>query len=182
MTITSTNRGSSEVVRMAGMEPEPSALDCNTPRGRSKPLFRWFVMYPLLGLLAVVLLLSVVISSCEHLKGQRRDLIVNTLADLANVHSGLDKFAIDTGRYPTTTGGIDALLIQPIGVGGWQGPYIEGEPRDAWGRHFIYRCPGIQHPASFDLLSVGPDGIEGTDDDLRYDGFEPTAKPGESKP
>ena len=33
----------------------------------------------------------------------------------------LDQFRLDTGRYPTTAEGLDALLNDP-GVNGWDGP------------------------------------------------------------
>ena len=37
---------------------------------------------------------------------------------------------------------------------------------DAWGRPMRYRCPGRHNPDGYDLWSVGPDGIDGTADDI----------------
>jgi len=36
--------------------------------------------------------------------------------------------------------------------------------RDAWGRPFRYRCPGIHNKHSFDLWSLGPDPDDPSDD------------------
>ena len=44
--------------------------------------------------------------------------------------------------------------------------YLKAEPKDGWGRSLIVvRCPGEGHRA-IDLLSKGPDGHEGTADDI----------------
>jgi|GEM_PF-4062381 len=43
---------------------------------------------------------------------------------------------------------------------------LDEEPRDPWGRPFIYKHPGVKHPDSFDLFSAGPDRKAGTDDDI----------------
>lgn len=41
-------------------------------------------------------------------------------------------------------------------------------PNDAWGRPFIYRCPGATHAHGWDLYSRGPDGSDdlGGNDDI----------------
>jgi general secretion pathway protein G len=43
----------------------------------------------------------------------------------------------------------------------WRGPYLNKSelPKDPWGRPYVYRSPG-QH-GDYDLLSYGPDGVEG---------------------
>jgi general secretion pathway protein G len=79
----------------------------------------------------------------------------------------LDVFEIDTGRYPTSDEGLNALLSQPAGVREWHGPYIErGMPKDPWGNPYVYRSPGQHNTASYDLYSFGPDGAEGGGDDI----------------
>ena len=39
-------------------------------------------------------------------------------------------------------------------------------PKDAWGQEFICECPGKRSPESYDLLSMGLDGLEGAEDDI----------------
>lgn len=42
---------------------------------------------------------------------------------------------------------------------------LNKEPKDGWGRPFLFRCPG-EH-GEVDLVSKGKDGKEGTEDDIR---------------
>jgi len=37
---------------------------------------------------------------------------------------------------------------------------------DQWNNPYIYYFPGKHNPGAYDLLSAGPDGKEGTDDDI----------------
>lgn len=57
----------------------------------------------------------------------------------------IERFALDTGRYPTETEGMTALTARPYAMTSqqWRGPYLEmttGNPlRDPWNRPFRYR-------------------------------------------
>ena len=44
---------------------------------------------------------------------------------------------------------------------------LNKEPKDAWGRDLIFKCPGEQNPDGVDVVSSGPDKQEGTDDDIK---------------
>lgn len=43
---------------------------------------------------------------------------------------------------------------------------LNRDPKDGWGRPFWFKCPG-EHGNEIDLMSFGPDGQEGTADDLK---------------
>ncbi len=74
---------------------------------------------------------------------------------------GLDAFRLDVGRYPSTSEGLNALIVNP-GVEGWNGPYLKkGLPNDPWKRPYIYQSPG-EH-GDYDLVSNGADGAPGGD-------------------
>ena len=75
--------------------------------------------------------------------------------------STLDLFYLDTGRYPSATEGLTALVQRPGGVENWNGPYLKGTvvPNDPWGHPYIYRQPG-EHGV-YDIVSYGSDGQEG---------------------
>jgi general secretion pathway protein G len=75
--------------------------------------------------------------------------------------STLDLYYLDTGRYPSTSEGLEALVQRPAGVEGWNGPYLKGGfvPNDPWGRAYVYRMPG-EH-GTYDILSYGPEGQQG---------------------
>lgn len=85
--------------------------------------------------------------------------------DVATLEAGLDRFEVDTGRYPTTEEGLNALLVAPADLAGsWHGPYVNRIPLDPWGRPFIYVRPSKRPGQQFDVRSLGPDGVESPDD------------------
>src|SRR6185312_6212502 len=75
--------------------------------------------------------------------------------------SVLDLFNLDTGRYPTTSEGLVALIRSPGNIPSWNGPYLKSGsvPDDPWGKPYVYRSPG-EHGA-YDIMSYGSDGNEG---------------------
>ena len=79
--------------------------------------------------------------------------------------TALKLYELDNGNFPTTSQGLDALLRQPTSspaAQNWNGPYIEKEPLDPWGRPYVYESPG-DHRSDYDLSSKGKD--ESKDDD-----------------
>lgn len=82
----------------------------------------------------------------------------------------LDTYRLDTGHYPTTEQGLNALVAKPADEPKWQGPYLQKEvPTDPWGKSYIFRSPG--QTAEFDLLSYGKDsqpGGESENADISY--------------
>jgi general secretion pathway protein G len=86
-------------------------------------------------------------------------------ADLSNLKTALGMFEVDNGRFPTTSEGLGALITnpQPGTFQNWHKVLDKNSvPVDPWGNPYIYRCPGSTNPDSYDLLSAGPDGREGT--------------------
>ncbi len=80
---------------------------------------------------------------------------------IKELEGALQLFSFDIGRYPTSSEGLEALIRNPGNLESWKGPYVQKSelPKDPWGKPYVYRCPG-QH-GDFDLLSYGPDGVEG---------------------
>jgi general secretion pathway protein G len=54
--------------------------------------------------------------------------------------------------------GIDDLVAQK---------FLPKKQKDPWGREYILRCPGQINTDGSDIISVGPDGQEGTADDVK---------------
>src|SRR5437016_13899406 len=75
--------------------------------------------------------------------------------------SALDLFFLDSGRYPSGSEGLTALVQRPGSISGWSGPYLKGGlvPADPWGNPYIYRSPGQR--GAYDIVSFGADGQEG---------------------
>jgi general secretion pathway protein G len=80
----------------------------------------------------------------------------------------LEAYRTTMNSYPPSSPGLAALREPPTGAGSrWAGPYIKiSIPADPWGRPFRYQSPGRHNPASYDLWSLGPDGLDGTADDI----------------
>ena len=81
----------------------------------------------------------------------------------------LAAFKVNVGRFPSTEEGLSALIVCPRRLEDkWRGPYISARalefPLDPWQRPYQYRSPGSRNPASYDLWSLGPDGVESADD------------------
>lgn len=87
-------------------------------------------------------------------------------AQIELLGQALDQFRLDTGRYPTTSEGLESLLTNP-GVEGWDGPYLRKNvvPRDPWGKAYEYQSPGSH--SDYDLLSYGADGAPGGEGENR---------------
>jgi general secretion pathway protein G len=75
--------------------------------------------------------------------------------------SALDLFYLDTGRYPSSSEGLGALVNKTSAIPAWNGPYLKGGtvPADPWGHSYVYRSPG-EH-GSYDITSFGSDGQQG---------------------
>jgi len=79
----------------------------------------------------------------------------------------LDAFEVDTGFYPQGSAGLNALVDQPSNAQNWKGPYLkQGIPNDPWGNPYQYVYPGKVNASGFDIISMGPDGRAGGDDDV----------------
>jgi len=119
----------------------------------------------LLVLVILATLAAVVVPKFARRSEQARITAART--DIANLEVSLDAFEVDTGRYPTSAEGLAALVENPGDVKGWTGPYIRrGVPKDPWSNEYVYACPGEHNVNGFDLHSLGPDGQDGTDDDI----------------
>lgn len=80
-------------------------------------------------------------------------------AQIELLGQALDQFRLDTGRYPTSQEGLDALSVDP-GIDGWDGPYLKKAlPKDPWGTPYKYQSPGTH--GDYDLISFGKDGKSG---------------------
>jgi len=81
------------------------------------------------------------------------------------IKSALGQYEVDNGFYPKS---LNDLIQQPSNAKNWHGPYLDPPqlPLDPWQNPYIYYYPGKHNASSYDLLSVGPDGKEGTDDDI----------------
>jgi general secretion pathway protein G len=81
-------------------------------------------------------------------------------AQIDALEKALDTYRLDTGHYPSTELGLNALVQKPASEPKWSGPYLRKDiPLDPWGKPYVYKVPGEK--GDFDLLSYGKDGQPG---------------------
>ena len=84
-------------------------------------------------------------------------------AQIHNFNTALGSYKLDTGTFPTTEQGLQALRVKPNDVNQWAGPYMPQEiPDDPWGHPYVYKYPG-EHGDEPDISSYGADGQVGGD-------------------
>ena len=143
------------------------AAGCGSPtvnrrsRGRSAftsafTLVEMLLVVTIIGILAAIVLPKIVGRSEQARQTAAR-------ADIASIKTSLDAFEVDNGFYPRS---LQDLVTMPNNAKNWHGPYLDKIPQDPWGNNYIYYFPGKHNPSSFDLISMGSDGKEGTEDDI----------------
>lgn len=90
--------------------------------------------------------------------------IATAKAQIESFATALDAYRLDTGSYPSTAQGLDALWQRPAvdPPANWSAPYVrKAIPADPWGHPYVYVSPGRVNPTGYDLLSYGADGQPG---------------------
>lgn len=129
-----------------------------------------FTLIEVMIVLAIVLALSTLVGIAVF---ARRDQAKVNFAeiDLNNIQSAMEQFRFDFERYPTDEEGIAVL---------WNSELLDAEsdtekyteylqkpmPNDRWGNEWGYRAESETREGKYDLWSNGPDGEEGTEDDI----------------
>jgi general secretion pathway protein G len=87
--------------------------------------------------------------------------IVAARVQINNFEQALTQYKMNTGTFPTTEQGLEALRTKPSGVNQWDGPYLRKEiPVDPWTHPYVYKFPG-EHGDEPDIISYGLDGQPG---------------------
>ena len=125
--------------------------------------------FTLIELLLVLVILGVLAAIVVPKFAGRTEQARQTAAQsqIATFGTALDAFEVDNGYYPKGKNGLSDLVVQPRDATSWKGPYMKNDiPNDPWGRPYVYECPGKHNPSSYDLMSMGPDGRAGNEDDI----------------
>ncbi len=116
-------------------------------------LIELMIVVVILGILATMIMPKI-LSKPE--KARRTKAMV----DMKTIQQALSLFKTDTGRFPTTSEGLQALVVNP-GIKGYDSEgYLEKVPKDPWGNSYIYLSPGLEN-RDYDLISLGKDGEAG---------------------
>jgi len=128
--------------------------------------------FTLIEIMLVVIIIGILVAMLvPNIAGrseQARKTAARTDID-SNLSTALDLYRMDIGQYPTSGQGLGALIAVPTASPApaqWSGPYLKKKkiPKDPWGREYVYTSPGTHNPDSYDLSSLGADGVESSDD------------------
>jgi len=130
---------------------------------------RGFTLLELMLVVVIIGLLAAIVAPA--LIGRSKEAKVSAVkAQIANFETALDLYKMDNDEYPSSEQGLQALRAQPSGdppANNWKGPYLKKAiPKDPWGNDYQYTAPGAVNTDNYDIISAGPDGKMGTEDDI----------------
>jgi general secretion pathway protein G len=132
-----------------------------------KSLIRRNGGFTLIEIMVVIVILSLLaILVGPKIIGRTDDAkIADAKVQIRNLESALKLYKLDSGVFPATEQGLQALITKPttgvIPRNYREGGYLETktEPKDPWGNDYVYISPG-EH-GDYDLSSLGADGVKG---------------------
>jgi len=126
---------------------------------RGFTLIELMIVIVIIGILATLLIPRIM----ERPEEARR---IKAMADIKTIESALKLYKIDSGTYPTTEQGIEALIkkpdTSPVPKKWREGGYLEGNavPKDPWSNAYYYTSPGTDG-RDYEIVSYGHDGEPG---------------------
>jgi len=99
---------------------------------------------------------------------QKKANIKAAQAQINLLDTPITEYHLELKQYPSS---LEALIAPPADLppgAMWGGPYLKDNqvPIDPWGSPYQYAAPGSNNPQGYDLWSLGPDGVEGSEDDI----------------
>lgn len=121
-----------------------------------------FTLVELLVVLAILGMLAALVGPqvLNQLGGAKSKSATIQIRDF---EQALELYKLDVGRFPRSGEGLEALVRQPSGAKGWNGPYLKKDelPMDPWGTPYEYRVSGSR----IEIISYGADGRAGGSDE-----------------
>ena len=125
---------------------------------------RGFTLIEIMVVIVILSLLAVLVA--PKIIGRSDDAkVADAKVQIRNIETGLKLYKLDSGVYPTTEQGLEALVIKPTSgtvPKNWkEGGYLESKsiPKDPWSNPYLYLSPSDH--GDYDLCSLGADGAKG---------------------
>jgi general secretion pathway protein G len=121
--------------------------------------------FTLIEIMVVIIILGILVGLIvpRFMEKPEKARMVKAQMQIESISAALKEYKLDSGDYPTTEQGLEALVEKPsIGKIPKKYPekgYFPKIPKDPWGNDYVYISPG-EH-GDFDLISYGADGEEG---------------------
>jgi len=141
------------------------------PKNQNRREPSGFTLVELLIVLGILAMLMALVAPRVMKQGEKANHD-KAQVDIAAFKQVLKLYKLDMKKFPTTEQSLSALSEEPEDLGDmspWDGPYLETDevPRDPWNNPYQYEWPSTHGKADYpDIWSFGPDGEEGTEDDI----------------
>ena len=115
--------------------------------------------FTLVELILVTVIISILAGmvSLSVVGRSKQARVSRALGDISTYETAIEAYALDHNDvYPDT--------LRELASG--EKKYVRDLKRDPWGNPYVFIVPGEHHQDSFDVLSMGPDGTAGTEDDV----------------
>jgi general secretion pathway protein G len=124
----------------------------------------------------LVLVILVILASLVgfYVRGaQQRALVDAAKSQIGSFKQCVEGFQLDVRNYPSSAGGLQSLITPPSDLRNpdrWKGPYLDSKkvPLDPWDMPYQYQLVDANN---YEIWSLGPDGADGTEDDIRLSDF-----------
>jgi general secretion pathway protein G len=121
--------------------------------------------FTLVELMLVVVIIGILAGVVlPKLAGKTKIAKINATKQQVRIfETSVDMYELEVGKLPDS---LKDLVVDP-GESNWNGPYLSKRalPKDPWGNAYVYNKEGSRG-ITYDVYSVGEDGIDGTDDDI----------------
>lgn len=136
-------------------------MKTSTQKQQGFTLLEIMVVIVILGILASMVLPNL-LGNKDKAEAQK------VVTDISTLEGAMQMYYLDNSTYPTTDQGLEALVskpdVDPVPRNYREDGYLPRIPTDPWGNEYLLISPGEN--GKFDILSVGKDAEEGTDDDI----------------
>jgi general secretion pathway protein G len=134
------------------------------------PRRRGFTLVEMLIVLGILVAMFAMVLP-RFLGSQKKAKINQAETQIGAFRAALEHYYLDCDRFPTTEQGLSALVTKPADLAEtvtWRGPYVSGDiGADPWGNPYQYEFPPTHGTGDTpDIWSYGPDGEDGTEDDV----------------
>lgn len=124
--------------------------------------------FTLMEMMLVLLIITLIIGSVAIMFQNFGSgaAIATTKAKIQSLEAALMNFKISNDFTPSQSQGLEALVTKPgdARIKSWKQLVKPEALIDPWENKIQYRKPGKHNPQGYDIYSLGPDGVESSDD------------------
>ena len=133
---------------------------------RRPPQRRGFTLMEVLLVLVILVILGSL--AVGIFQGTREGANIDAAtAQISLIESAIDLYQLHMNAYPSSLQDLVQSPADAANPNKWRGPYLKRNiTLDPWGNEYQLVAPGQHNQNTYDFWSYGPDGADGTEDDI----------------